>query len=237
MEWKLDLHVHSDRSADGRMTLAEIIETAKSRGLSGVAICDHDAVMASVPSVPDFLIIPATEVSTKQGHLLGLFVTEPVTAKDLPEAAAAIHAQGGIAVLAHPFQHNPDENRLLPYLDSLDGIEVQNSRANRKNKNANAQAKDFALLHHLPHFAGSDAHVPQEIGGSVTIVAAQSPEAVKAALLSGAARTEGRSAKSRYVAMSQLTKRRKTNAGVLSYAKWSVFALKCCIEDLFRGNR
>ena len=42
MEVKLDLHIHSEHSPDGRMALDEIVACARARGLQGVAVCDHD---------------------------------------------------------------------------------------------------------------------------------------------------------------------------------------------------
>mgnify|MGYP002275126685 FL=1 len=72
MELRLDLHIHSERSFDGCMSLSEIVALARERGLNGVAICDHDRVLDEVPEFDDFLVIPATEVSTERGHLLGL---------------------------------------------------------------------------------------------------------------------------------------------------------------------
>ena len=38
MELKLDLHIHSQRSPDGIMTLDEIVSLAKARGLDGAAV-------------------------------------------------------------------------------------------------------------------------------------------------------------------------------------------------------
>ena len=85
---------------------------------------------------------------------------------------------------------------------------------------------------------------PQEQGE--TPVESQEPEptepeepagfhvAAKAALLSGAARTEGRRSRAWYAARSQLTKRRRTGASPLSFAKWAAFAAKCCLQDIFR---
>ena len=41
----LDMHIHeSTCSSDSRMTLAEIVETAKARGLDGVCVTDHDSM-------------------------------------------------------------------------------------------------------------------------------------------------------------------------------------------------
>jgi len=100
MELRLDLHIHSERSFDGCMSLSEIVALARERGLNGVAICDHDRVLDEVPEFDDFLVIPATEVSTERGHLLGLFVREPIETRKFSESVTAIHAQGGLAVIA-----------------------------------------------------------------------------------------------------------------------------------------
>lgn len=235
MEIKLDLHIHSEHSPDGRMTAGEIAARAKALGLHGVAICDHDRVWTEAWEDRDLLLIPGAEFTTEYGHLLGLFLTGPVPKGDFAETAAAIHAQGGLAVLAHPFEHSTDAARLEPAVSLLDGIEVWNGRADRKIRNANALAAEFARAHRLPAFAGSDAHVPQEIGGGVLTVEADAltAEAVKAALRSGGA-PSGTRGKHRYVAMSQLTKRKKTGAKPGAYLKWALFALKCCAEDLIR---
>ena len=53
MELRLDLHIHSERSFDGCMSLSEIVALARERGLNGVAICDHDRVLDEVPEFDD----------------------------------------------------------------------------------------------------------------------------------------------------------------------------------------
>lgn len=238
MEIKLDLHVHSRRSPDGIMTIEEIVSLARARGLHGAAVCDHDLALTNPPRFEDFLLIPGIEVSTQLGHLLGLFVTGPVDTRDFFKAVEAIHGQGGLAVLAHPFQRSRDGARLAPAVPLLDGIEVWNSRADRNIHDANALAASFARVCRLPAFGGSDAHCPQEVGGGYTIVEADelSLEAVKAALRTGTARAEGRRGRAWYAARSQLTKRRKAGARPWSYVKWAAFAAKCCAQDIvWRG--
>lgn len=239
MEIKLDLHVHSKRSPDGIMGLEEIVSLGKAAGLHGVAVCDHDMALTDVPKTEDFLIIPGVEVSTQFGHLLGLFVTGPVETRDFFEAAAAIHGQGGLAVLAHPFERSRDAARFLKAIPLLDGMEVFNSRADRKIHNANALARELARSRGLRPFGGSDAHCPPEVGNGVTTVEADALtlEAAKAALLRGDARVSGRRSRSWYTARSQLEKRRRTGASAPAYGKWTAFAVKCCLQDIFwRGD-
>ena len=98
MEVKLDLHIHSEHSPDGRMALDEIVACARARGLQGVAVCDHDRALTETWDAPDFLLIPGIELSTDRGHLLGLFVTEQIEARELDAAIDAVHACGGLAV-------------------------------------------------------------------------------------------------------------------------------------------
>ena len=92
----------------------------------------------------------------------------------------------------------------------------------------------FARAHGLRPFAGSDAHLPQEIGNGVTAVEAEALTlaAAKTALLAGEARISGRRSRAWYTARSQLNKRRKTGAGPGAYVKWGAFALKCLAQDL-----
>ena len=249
MELSLDLHIHSEASPDGRMTAAEIVTTARKAGLDGAAVCDHDRLFVpdlglAVPE--DFLLIPGEEFSTEFGHLLGLFLNREIPYERLSRQAEErektahfrglcdeIHAQGGLCVLAHPFERDPDADRLSPILDCLDGLEVWNGRANRKRPTANDEAAAFAAARSLPAFAGSDAHLPREIGnGRVRLdVPALDCETVKAALLQPGNPVTGRNGKHLDAARSQHTQLKKTRAGLAARLKWLAFAAKCAAED------
>jgi len=80
---KIDLHIHSTAS-DGRFSPAEIVRQSAERGLTIIAICDHDTVDGIVPALeaakafPQLKVIPSVEISTDvpsgEGHLLGYFI-------------------------------------------------------------------------------------------------------------------------------------------------------------------
>ena len=163
MEVRFDLHIHSEHSPDGRMSLDEIVSCARAAGLQGVAVCDHDRALTETWDAPDFLLIPGVELSTDQGHLLGLFVTEQIEAWELGAAIDAVHACGGLAVMAHPFERSSDAQRLDAYLDRLDGIEVWNGRADRKNPQANAMAwcRENGLVSAAAHPADRVTALPE----------------------------------------------------------------------------
>lgn len=239
MKLTLDLHLHSAASQDGRMTIEEIAAAARARGLDGVAVTDHDLVYTGPRELEGVLLIPGAEFTTEHGHLLGLFLEEPMAYTTWAETARAIRAQGGLTVLAHPFQHKKDQARLLPLLPQLDGMEVWNGRADRKNPRANAQAAAFARAHGLFPTAGSDAHVAREVGNGRLTLEVEGPSlpAIRAALLQGQGRVSGRAGRSLDVARSQWTKLKKTQAPPLRYGTWAAFALKCAWEDQKRIHR
>lgn len=77
-----DLHIHSTYS-DGTLSPRELIRLAEEKGISAVALCDHN----TVSGLPDFLTaaacsaveaVPGIEFSTDYGekelHILGLFI-------------------------------------------------------------------------------------------------------------------------------------------------------------------
>ena len=242
MKLSLDLHIHSEASLDGRMTAEEIVGAALEAGLDGVAVTDHDAFFAlpeGYEPPEGFIIIPGTEFSTEYGHLLGIFLKEPVKAKGFRAVAAEIHAQGGLCVMAHPFERTRDPERLLSVIDELDGIETWNGRANRKNPEANAMALRLSRERGLPAFAGSDAHIAREVGnGFVTVeVGEPSLENIKKALLTPGNPTGGREGRDIDVARSQYTALKKRGGGLSKRLKWGLFAAKCLLCDMLRPLR
>lgn len=237
MKLKLDLHIHSDLSQDGRMTVGEIVDAARSAGLDGAAVCDHDALSPESDELPEgFVYVRGEEFSTEYGHLLGLFLNTPVASRDFDGIVREIREQGGLAVLAHPFERCTDPERFDPIADKLDGVEVKNGRADRKNRRANEMAAEFAEKTGLPSFAGSDAHVAREVGNCFVTVDVDEPtaEAVKAALLRPGNGVTGRDGRQVDVARSQWTKLNKTGGGIGKRIKWLAFAVKCAAGDLFR---
>ena len=73
----VDLHVHTAASPDGRSSLADLAAAAKRAGLDAMAICDHDLCTPVPEALEGVLLIPACEVSTRAGHITGLFLDGP----------------------------------------------------------------------------------------------------------------------------------------------------------------
>lgn len=180
---KLDLHVHSQFSADSVADPEEIVASAKEKGLDGIAITDHntsecvDYYMERGLMRPDgqpvdgFLIIPGQEITTSEGHLLALGIHLPYLKGISPaEAIDIIHGKGGVAVPPHPYDQFRAGIR-EKVLDGLqiDAIEVFNAAATFRRYNRHAF--EYAVRRALPMTAASDAHHPSAVGTAFTILA------------------------------------------------------------------
>ena len=199
-----DLHLHTYYSSDGCASPEAMIAAAKKRGLSGIAVTDHntcDAVkhlqLAGLiredgAAVNGFLIIPGVEISTADGHLLCLGTTLPdMKGSPAIEVVAAIHERGGIAIAPHPF----DSFRagiLEDVLDqlSLDALETFNAAVTMKS--FNEKAAEYAARRGIAATSSSDAHHASAAGLCST--AYELPElslkALLAAVPHGGKRTE-----------------------------------------------
>ena len=237
MKLLADLHVHSRASIDGRSSLDALIEAAKARGLSAITVSDHD-LCTPLPARSDMLLIPGAEITSSNGHILGLFLEKPIDFDALgpypvPEKAIEeIHVCGGLAVLAHPFapvKLTEAEILELPF----DAIETANARAMLK-KGANEKARLLAEKAGLPGTGGSDAHCARELGGCVTEFGCEPTlAAMKRALREGRCRAkEVRPCKWVFKGLSKL--RREKNCGTFSSrCKAFVYFCACIARDIF----
>lgn len=100
---KLDLHVHIHR----HHRIEDLRRIVKARGLDGIAVTNfHNATFAQYlrERIEDFLVIVGQEVESKHGHILAINIAEKIPDDLEPEETIRrIHAQGGIAIVAHPY--------------------------------------------------------------------------------------------------------------------------------------
>ncbi|MCQ1537521.1 PHP domain-containing protein [Methanocalculus taiwanensis] len=190
MTLRCDLHIHTSYSRDGESRVEDIIRRAEEIGLDAIAITDHDTVTGAryaLGQKTKVLIIPGIEVSTKEGHLLVLGVTDPIPA-GLPvrKTIAIAEKMGGVTILPHPFHmwRHGVGLKLKDALELVDAVEAFNSRyivgtANRK-------AARLARRLGKPCIGGSDAHHWRYVGyGSTLIDAEPTVESVLEAIRSG----------------------------------------------------
>lgn len=106
---KGQLHAHTSRSFDGRMSPQEVMAAYRALGFGFVCITDHDRLWDTYLRDQGLLVVPGEESTLFRPlpplgrHLLRLFVAEPVPA--LAPASAKMDATvraGGILAVAHP---------------------------------------------------------------------------------------------------------------------------------------
>jgi predicted metal-dependent phosphoesterase TrpH len=191
---RADTHLHTNLG-DGWSSPKQVIYEALRHHLRVIAVTDHDhiegakrvAELLAQQPVP-LELITGVEVSTRQGHLLGLFVQRaPKALRPVEESIDEIKAQGGLVVVPHPF------GRLVPSLSRkkieallnrgyiIDGIEVYNPSP------ANASMRTEVLRANqqwqLASTGGSDAHFWQHIGAAYTLFPGRSAQDLRRAIL------------------------------------------------------
>lgn len=185
---KFDMHVHSKYSHDSWMEPEKMIDIARERGLDGIAVTDHGTLDGALRTAEmahgDLLVIPGMEISTELGHVIGLFLEEPIRSSKPEEILNEIHAQDGIAVLPHPLR----TIHCIPgaLLDSFDAIEAHNARNGTMEMFARQHGKNelqrISDAHGIALLGGSDAHFYCELARGTTELPASDIEGVKAAI-------------------------------------------------------
>lgn len=177
-----DIHIHTSVS-DGLATPRAVLQwVSENTDLKVIAITDHNAVegaheAASLADEFGIEVIVGQEVDTTSGHVIGLWAPERIEPGGSAQGTVdAIHAQGGIAVVAHPFaprwwaKHGLCRGDASVYdCVDFDAFEISNSTP--LIFHANWLARRY-MRNHTHRFAvtgGSDAHILSAIGASRTI--------------------------------------------------------------------
>jgi len=167
-ERRFDLHLHTTYSPDGEMTPADLVRTAVAKDLNGIAITDHNTTGGIAPAREEakkfegFLVIPAMEVSSREGHVIALGVESPIASGlAVAETVEKIRSAGGLPVASHPFRRFTGIGEDCIRSARFEALEVLNGRSpSRKNLRACRLAVDLKL----GLSAGSDGHKVSEVG-------------------------------------------------------------------------
>ncbi|MHB1134574.1 MAG: PHP domain-containing protein [Chloroflexota bacterium] len=167
---RIDLHSHTFHSHDSEAKYKDIIRAVQRRNLSALAITDHNRIEGALRlrEMAPFMVVVGEEIKTTEGEIVGLFLSELVPALLSPEETIArIRAQGGVVYVPHPFDRVRRRSHLTGaalrrLVKEIDVVEVLNSRTTFPWDNRRAEM--FCAQHGLRRGAGSDAHLPREIG-------------------------------------------------------------------------
>ncbi|HEY8803399.1 MAG TPA: PHP domain-containing protein [Candidatus Dormibacteraeota bacterium] len=166
---RVDLHLHSNFSHDGRSSLDELIQRCAECGLDRIALTDHNTVegaLALAHMAPELAIV-GEEAKTREGEVIGLFITGLI----LPYLPAEhvmdmIHGMGGLTYMPHPLDRrrsNFRAERIVELADRIDIIETYNAWCEPA---ANQAAARLAGELGKVAATGSDSHAAHELGRS-----------------------------------------------------------------------
>ena len=183
----IDLHTHTyPQSDDSFMSVDELIEGSKSRGLDGICLTDHDNFwtgeqVRKLSSKHEFLVIPGSEINTEDGHVLVFGLTQYEFGLHKPEfLKTSVERAGGVIIAAHPYRRRfLEEPAQRPgirdemleracgdgFFQMCQGIEALNGRGSVVQ---NQFSLELGGRLGANMTAGSDAHKVEQIGTAAT---------------------------------------------------------------------
>ena len=181
---KADLHLHT-RVSDGMAPVAAVVEHLARLGtMDVIAVTDHEdarggheARELAAQRGYALDVVVGAEITTRQGHLLALFIEEaPPSFRSVESTLEAIHRQDGLAVIPHPMSwltrslSRRTIDRIVRRSETgigFDAIELGNPSPAGRRTRAAAAAFNSASWR-LPATGGSDAHHLQHAGSGWT---------------------------------------------------------------------
>jgi len=213
---KFDMHVHTCRSKKcGWMRPKRLVLVAIERGLSGIAVTDHNTTSGAL-EVSEIVrderlplkVIIGEEINTDRGEVLAYFIDQDIEPGPFEEVLADIRRAGGISAIPHPFDRiRKGFLGAEAVLDEVDAIEVLNARClfNRRALNLSREVGK-------PMLAGSDAHFYREVGRAWT----EYPDEPRSSIIEGKTEVGGCLSNPAYLALTKGVKicRRLTSGSV-----------------------
>ena len=142
------------------------MEISRRKDLDGIAVADHNTIRGGLETRDSnrssLIVIVGSEIRTEWGDVVCLFLEKEIITRKFLEVVDEVRKQKGIMILAHPFWKHTLSEELLSHVDL---IETFNSRISPK---LNSKGEKLAIERGLPQVAGSDAHLPWEIGKGIT---------------------------------------------------------------------
>lgn len=172
----VDLHCHTSASFDSLADPLKVVRAARDRGITHLAITDHDRIDAAIRAreagIEGITVIVGEEVKTTGGDLICLFLREAIPPGLSPaEAIAAAREQGALVGIPHPFDRyrgsvGREEDEIQALVGLVDWVEAFNARV--VGGKGNEMAADLARSAGIPGVAVSDAHSILEVGVAAT---------------------------------------------------------------------
>ena len=194
----VELHARSAFSfLEGAALPEALAERAARLGQPALALLDRDGLYGAprlYRAATRLGIAPlvGAEVTAIQGHVLALFVEEPIPSlRPVEEILEAIHRQGGLCIIPHPlaFLTRSIGQRTLERIAAterdgvyFDGIELGNGTFPARMSAGKARWLNRER-YHLAEVGGSDAHFLKAVGSAHTLFPGTTTEDLRRAIL------------------------------------------------------
>ena len=184
----IDLHTHTyPKSDDSFVSADELVDAARSLGLDGICITEHDDFWpaedtAALTRRHGILVLSGSEINTDAGHVLAFGLDTYRFGMHKPEfLRAEADRHGAVLIAAHPYRRrfladpgsDPEVRAGMlqravddPMLRLFHAVESQNGRGLAVE---NCFAQDLRDELALPGTGGSDAHRLHQIGTAATL--------------------------------------------------------------------
>lgn len=183
----IDLHTHTyPKSDDSFVSVDDLIDRAKSSGLDGICLTEHDEFwdkdsIKDLCRRHDFVVLPGSEINTDSGHIVVFGLDRYVFGLHKPVfLRRALNKCGGVMIAAHPYRRRyvsapglePDARAEMlqralaeDFFLMCDAIEGYNGRGS---EDENEFSMDLCSVFGLGATAGSDAHRVEQMGNFAT---------------------------------------------------------------------
>ncbi len=183
----IDLHTHSyPKSDDSFVSVDDLIDRAKSLGLDGICLTDHDEfwapeVVRDLSGKHNFLVLSGSEINTDAGHMLVFGLQKYVFGLHKPAfLRQMVTKHDGIMIAAHPYRRryladpgkDPDARAEMleraladDVFQMCDAIEGWNGRGKT---DENSFSQDVGKAFMLKATGGSDSHRLEQMGTVAT---------------------------------------------------------------------
>ncbi|HLJ93133.1 MAG TPA: PHP domain-containing protein [Gemmataceae bacterium] len=169
---KFDLHMHTTRhSPDSAMDPFALVRQARTIGLDGVVITEHDWLWTESEleelraAAPELTILAGIEVTAAEGHFLTYGVQNPFALPKgigVADLCREVHRQGGAVVASHPFRWGqPFDTILREQKPELDGLELMTDHMDSE---CRQRAAEVFRQRRLAGLGSSDAHDEATLG-------------------------------------------------------------------------
>ena len=183
----IDLHTHSyPKSDDSFVEVDDLLDRAKSAGLDGVCLTDHDAFWSDeevrrLSRRHDLLVLPGSEINTDTGHVIVFGLQRYVFGLHKPHfLVESVRRRNGAMIAAHPYRRRfledpgrepkarrhmletAGKDEFFQYCDAIEGINGRGSEVQ------NLFSQDLGGLLEARMTGGSDAHRAEQLGTAAT---------------------------------------------------------------------